>query len=227
MKHAPTRGTALPETALTIGLSLLLVLGSAQMALIGYTQISADGAAFVAAHEQAQNPSINGASEGASVFSAFSSTNFTTPSPQPSLIPYSVTKSVGGFSVVPGLASTYSVTGKDVEYAPDNASATPAPYAFSVNATLLNYCDPHGNCSLPATRTIYLAQGVGTGNGNGANGIFSEWRCHQKYYASLNWPNAYPTGGYNGSIKGTQFDPYSNNSTENAIYGWDSNPKCN
>jgi hypothetical protein len=228
MKHSQARGTALPETALTIGLSLLLVLGAAQMALIGYTQISADGAAFVAAHEQAQNPAINGATEGASVFSAFNNGNFSTPSPQPSLIPFSVSKSVGGFALIPGVASAYTVTGKDVEYAPDSASATPAPYQFSVSATLVNYCDPHGSCSLPnTTYTIYLAQGVGNGNGNGANGIFSEWRCHQKYYASLNWPNSYPTGKYN-AIKGTQFDPYSNNSTENTIYGWDSgNPKCN
>jgi hypothetical protein len=227
MKHARTRGTALPETALTIGLSLLLVLGAAQMAIIGYTQISADGAAFVAAHEQAQNPSINGATEGASVFSAFNSSNFSTPSPQPSIIPFSVSKSVGGFALVPGVAPAYTVTGKDVEYSPDSPGATPAPYQFSVNAALLNYCDPHGNCSLPSNRSIYLAQGVGNGNGNGANGIFSEWRCHQKYYASVKWPtNTFPEG-YN-AIKNSDLDPYNNNSTENTIYGWDSgNPKCN
>jgi hypothetical protein len=230
MKHVRTRGTALPETALTIGLSLLLVLGAAQMALIGYTQISADGAAFVAAHTQAQNPSISGAAEGASVFSQFNSSSFTTPSPLPDLIQYSVSKGVGGFALVPGVASAYGVTGKDVEYSPNATGATPAPYAFSVSATLINYCDPTQPCSLPNnSHTMYLAQGVGNGNGNGANGIFSEWRCHQKYYASLNWPtNTFPEGY--GAIQNTQFDPKWNNSksVENAIYTWDTgNTKCN
>jgi hypothetical protein len=228
MKHASTRGTALPETALTIGLALLVVLGAAQMAIIGYTQISADGAAFIAAHTRAQNPSANGITTATGVFSQFSSSNFSTPSPSPSMIPMSVSKTLPGFSLMPGLASTYTVTGKDVEYAPAGGAATPAPFSFSNNATLLNYCDPHGNCFLPATYTMYLAQGVGNGNGNGANGIFSEWRCHQKYFASVNWPATRPQGGYNNSIKGDKtLDPYTSSSVEGNIYGWDSgNHKC-
>lgn len=227
MKNARTRGAAMAETALTVGLSLLLVLGAAQMALLGYTQISADGAAFIAAHTQAQNPSANGITAATGVFSQFSSSNFSTPSPSPSMQPMTVSKSLSGFSLMPGLASTYTVTGKDVEYSPAGGAATPAPFSFANTATLLNYCDPHGNCTLPSTTyTMYLAQGVGNGNGNGANGIFSEWRCHQRAYAGLNW-GAYPQGGYN-AIKGDKtFDPYTNGSTENTIYGWDSGThKC-
>lgn len=227
MKYVHPRGVALPETALTIGLALLLVLGAAQMALIGYTQISADGAAFIAAHTQAENPTANGVTTATGVFNNFSSSNFSTPSASPSMIPYSVTKSMSGFSLMPGLASSYSVTGKDVEYAPAGGAATPAPFAFSVTATMLNFCNYHGSCSLPSAYSIYLAQGVGNGNGNGANGVFSEWRCHQKYYAQLNWSNmAYP-GSYNG-IKGSNtYDPADPSSTENAIYSWDSgNHKC-
>lgn len=228
MKQRTPRGTALPETALTIGLALLLVLGSAQMAILGYTQISADGAAFIAAHTQSENPSANGVTTATTVFNNFSSSNFSTPSPSPSMIPFSVTKSMSGFSLMPGLASSYSVTGKDVEYSPAGAGATPAPFSFGVTATINNYCgNPHANCFLPSTYSIYLAQGVGNGNGNGSNGIWSEWRCHQQYYAQLNWSTtAYP-GNYNG-IKGSKtYDPFTSNSVENNIYSWDSgNHKC-
>lgn len=227
MKHTHDRGTALPETALTIGLALLLVLGAAQMALLGYTQISADGAAFVAAHTQAQNPGANGKTWASNVFSNISTSDFTNPSPQASLVPMAVTKSVAGFPLMPGLASNYSVSGKDLEYAPDAAGATPAPYEFGATAKLLNYCVSNTtDCDLPSNYTIYLAQGVGNGNGNGSNGIFSEWRCHQKYYAQLNWSQMSYPDGY-AAIQGSKYDPLKNNSLENNIYSWDSGTnKC-
>lgn len=223
MNHRSTRGTALPETALTIGLALLLVLGAAQMTLIGYTQISADGAAFVAAHTQAQNPSANGQTTATSVFSNFDTSNFDNPTPASSMVPMSVTKSIAGFPLMPGLASSYSVTGKDMEYAPDAAGATPAPYEFSATAYLHNYCVSNSaSCSLPSQYQIYLAQGVGNGNGNGSNGIFSEWRCHQQYYAKLNWSQMKYPDGYSAIQGDKTYDPLASNSTENNIYGWDS-----
>ncbi len=43
------RGNAVPETALTMGLVLLLLLGLVKLTLVGYEQSEADGAAFVAA----------------------------------------------------------------------------------------------------------------------------------------------------------------------------------
>jgi hypothetical protein len=43
------RGNAVPETALTMGLVLLLLLGVVKLTLVGYEQAEADGAAFVAA----------------------------------------------------------------------------------------------------------------------------------------------------------------------------------
>lgn len=222
MNYMTTRGTALPETALTIGLALLLVLGAAQMAIIGYTQISADGAAFIAAHTQAQNPAANGETTAHGVFSNVDVSDFGTPAPSPSMLPMTVSKNVTGFALMPGLASSYAITGKDVEYAPNGSGATPAPFAFSVTTeTLLNYCDGRGSCFFPSTYTIYLAQGVGDGNGNGVNGVFSEWRCHQQYFAKVNWPQTRPNG-YN-AIKGDKvLDPYTNSSIEGNIYGWDS-----
>ncbi len=44
-----SRGNAVPETALTMGLVLLVLLGLVKLALVGYEQSEADGAAFVAA----------------------------------------------------------------------------------------------------------------------------------------------------------------------------------
>lgn len=223
MKYTHKLGTALPETALTIGLALLLVLGAAQMALIGYTQISADGAAFVAAHTQAQNPNANGQTTATSVFSAIGSSNFDNPTPAASMVPESVTKSIAGFPLMPGLASSYTVTGKDLEYAPDAAGATPAPYSFGATAYLHNYCVSNtSSCSLPSKYSVYLAQGVGNGNGNGSNGIFSEWRCHQQYYAKLNWAQMSYPDGYSAIAGSKVYDPLTNNSIENSIYSWDS-----
>jgi hypothetical protein len=45
------RGSALPETAITISVVLFLMLGSIRVALLGYLQLSADGAAYLASHE--------------------------------------------------------------------------------------------------------------------------------------------------------------------------------
>jgi hypothetical protein len=227
------RGTALVETALSVGVSLLLVLGAAQMALIGYTQISADGAAFIAAHTVAQNPSANGVNAATQVFTNTESGDYSTPSPGPELDPVLVQKNVAGFSLIPGVASSYNIAGKDLEYAPANVSATPAPFTFSVTAYLYNACNATNCNNLPSNSQIYLAQSVQAGNGNGANGQFAEWRCHQRYFAKLvrDFPNSYPTysgnNGYNAYVKGTQLDLWKNGTDENNVYGWDTgNHKC-
>jgi hypothetical protein len=225
MNARNVRGVALPETALVIGLSMLVILGAAQMTLIGYSQVAADGAAFTAAHARAANPSAaaNGSTAAISVFPQFIASNFTTPSPGTANISQSqVTKSVGGFTLLPGGRATFNVRGADVEYAPAQTSATPAPFTFSVTATLYNYCDPTGNCPVPATPSnvsIWLAQSPGSGNGNGVNGIFSEWQCHQKYYASVNWPGTRPANY--PAIQGGNLDPKNHGSAEDNIYSWD------
>jgi hypothetical protein len=213
------RGTALPETALVIGVSLLVILGAAQMTLIGYSQVGADGAAFVAAHSVAVNPSANGTTTATSVFGQFAAANFTTPSPVPNVIQSQVSKNVGGFTLLAGGRATFNVRGADREYSPAQTSSTPSPFNFGVTATLLNDCDPTGNCTLPSSTSIYLAQAVGTGHGNGVNGLFAEWQCHQKYFASLNWPATRPQNYI--AIKGGNFDVKTQGSTEQNIYSWD------
>ncbi|HTV72784.1 MAG TPA: hypothetical protein VME66_03645 [Candidatus Acidoferrales bacterium] len=52
-KRRLERGDALPETALTISVVLLVFLGLIKLAFVGYEQAQADGAAFVAAHAAA------------------------------------------------------------------------------------------------------------------------------------------------------------------------------
>ena len=46
------------------------------MTLIGYTQVAADGAAFIAAHSLAVNPAANGTTAATSVFGQFVATEF-------------------------------------------------------------------------------------------------------------------------------------------------------
>ncbi|HWT04279.1 MAG TPA: hypothetical protein VN224_00850 [Xanthomonadales bacterium] len=45
------RGAALPETALVLTLMLSLIVGALRIALVGYQQVAADGAAFYHAHQ--------------------------------------------------------------------------------------------------------------------------------------------------------------------------------
>lgn len=224
------RGAAMVETALSVGLSLLLVLGAAQMALIGYTQISADGAAFIAAHTVAQNSSANGTNAATQVFSNMEADDFSSPSPAPVLDPVLVQKNVAGFALIPGVASSYQIAGKDLEYAPANAGSTPWGFQFGIKAYLYNVCST-SDCPLPSNFQIYLAQSVQSGNGNGANGQFAEWRCHQRYLAKIghDFPNSYPSyngNGYTAYVQGTQLDAFKNNTDENSVYGWDTGKKC-
>lgn len=45
------RGVAIPETALVVGLFLMILYGVVEYAIIGYEQVSADGATFIGAHD--------------------------------------------------------------------------------------------------------------------------------------------------------------------------------
>jgi hypothetical protein len=209
------RGTALPETALVIGIALMLILGAVQATVMGYSQVSADGAAFVAAHTAAIDPSANSSSAASTAYPDFSADALAVSSPAPNLRQATIAKAVDGFFMVPGLASSYQLSGADVEFAPLAAANTPQTFSFSVDALLNNYCPDSGTCT---PRQIYLAQNVDTqANGNGWNGPFAEWRCHQQYYASLNWPQQRPLGG----LQRTAYDPEWNKSAEYPIYSWD------
>lgn len=57
------RGAALPETALTLSLLLLVVIGGIRVAIVGYEQVSVDGAAFFNAHEIGLKQTYPGAAQ--------------------------------------------------------------------------------------------------------------------------------------------------------------------
>ena len=55
------RGAALPETALVLTLLLMVLMGAIRVSVIGYQQVSADGAAFFNAHETGLKQTYPGA----------------------------------------------------------------------------------------------------------------------------------------------------------------------
>lgn len=201
---------------------LLLLFGSVQLAIIGFYQSMSDGAAFVAAH--AQSLSGSGPQVAATVFPQVKSSDVTITNPTTSTVEAAVAKSTLGLLLVPGAATSVDVNGADIEPQISTVFATPAPYQFSVTSNLTNWCANEwrgATCSTfpsPTTYAVYLAQTVNNqGNGQGWNGPFAEWRCHQQYFASVNFPNALPTPGATWDVTNKQ-------SPENPIYSWDPNP---
>lgn len=135
--------------------------------------------------------------------------------------------------MLPGAAGSTTVTGEHIEPMASQGAVT-TPFAFSVPpATLPNYF-PQGDVdddatSYAANYTIYLAQNLGTGNGNGWNGQFAEWRDHAQCFAKVNFPGAFSdtqtgTQGshYTVDPKTNPWSNFSSNSVESTIYGWDS-----
>lgn len=221
MRHS--RGAALVETALSISLVLLLVLGAGQMALIGYNQVSADGAAFIASHTAAADPSASPASIAHKVFNTISTSEIVA-TPSPGAVAYSVSKSVSGFSLLPGFASSYAIGGGDLELAPSPPPSTGPSYSIGFTATLYNYCVPGEECSYPSTHSMYLAQTLIPG-GNGVNGQFQEWGCHAGYFDALegDFPSAMPDRPI---TSGSALDMTTPGTDEYKIYSWDSGTSC-
>jgi hypothetical protein len=206
------------ETALVIGMALLIILGAAQLAILSMTQISADGGAFLAAHMLAANPSASPLPTVQKVFPNVGSNNLSASNAGPNLEQASVTASAGGFTL-PGVPTSFSITGSDLEIAPTSSSPSAQTYTFGVTAQLLNYCPINASCSFPNVRSIYIAHTLSTG-GNGANGQFSEWFCHSGYLSSISFPASRPTPG-------PKWDPLSTSSdAEHAIYSWDTGTPC-
>lgn len=207
----------MPETALFISLALALILGAAQITLLGLSQLSADGAAFLAAHTVASNPNADPSKVVPSLFPQIHADNIVTSTPSPNSVQSLITKNVSALNVIPGAPSQIQISASDLELQPASASATPAPFSIQITATLKNYCPVGAGCAFPSRYSMYIAQQPSTG-GHGVNGQWSEWICHDGYYGSLKFPASRPTRG----VSGSQYDPNKNNTAENAIYSWDS-----
>lgn len=136
---------------------------------------------------------------------------------------YSVSQSVPGFSLIPGLASTYTIGGGDTELAPSPPPSTGPTFSIGFTSVLYNYCVPGNVCSFPSNHSMYVAQTLIQG-GNGVNGQFQEWGCHGGYFDGL--LSAFPSTMPPSIISGSALDMTTRGTTEYTIYSWDSGTPC-
>ena len=132
------RGTALVETAFVMSIVLMILFGSIQLSVLAYTQISQDGAAFVASRTYAQDPAAGTAGAATAAHTVFSHV------PAAAIV---VTPSASAVSVVvTGTSTGLPVAGSPATFAVNahvnepRGAATPGPsataYPFSATATL-------------------------------------------------------------------------------------------
>ncbi|MDQ2872649.1 MAG: hypothetical protein M3R35_05940 [Candidatus Eremiobacteraeota bacterium] len=207
-----------------LSVALMMMLGALQIGLYGFGQISADGAAFVAANAAA-NGATSPVSLASSVFPGIAANSISVSTPRPGVVIGQASTTMPGLAFVPGMPNMLKIAGADIEpYTPTSQGATPPPYSFAVNANLNDYCPANSSCSTyPATHCMYLAQAIDY-SGNGKNGRFSEWYYHASTFASVNFPTSRPNG-YT-AIAGSNLDPNQSGSVENTIYGWDAGTTC-
>ncbi|GAC1656912.1 MAG: hypothetical protein NVS9B12_08770 [Vulcanimicrobiaceae bacterium] len=211
------RANALPETALSLSLVLMLLYGSIQVALYGFGQVSADGAAFVAANAVTNNSSAPAAA-AAAIFPGIAQSNISTSTSQPNVVVAQASTKMPGLPFVPGMPGTLQISGADIE-AYTGGSKTPINFAFASNANLNNYCPYQHTCVFPSTYAVHLAQNLDY-SGNGKNGVFEEWYCHVNTYGSVSFPAQRPAPS-------ASWDPSNPGSgAEYTIYQWDSGASC-
>jgi hypothetical protein len=247
MTYRTLRGNALPETALTLSLVLLVFLGLIELAMIGFVQAEADGAAFVAAHAAAMANSASaqatrGAAHAGGIFSFIPSGNISVTTGT-SGGPNGTGEVVGSsFRLTAGLFSGSNVTLRSHVVEP----VVSAPYdPSSSNLTIVQALLPNCISVNPATpncsQSVALA---GFDPGNTTN-PYHNFDCHATYYKALTngtngttrgatpWPQNYQVGT-NGSINwpavrasGIYLDSAGNLGTALApIYNWDSGTPC-
>lgn len=229
------RGTALAETALVVGMALLVLFNSLQLALLGFYQVHADAAAFLTARVQSLSDSTTAQSTLASALPPGLSAAPTLTMPNGQSLSQA-RHDWQGLVLVPGAPGSTPVYGDAMEPTTSQSAVT-TPFSFSAPAaTLPNYFPQQdvddARIVYPQPYTsLYLAQNLGTSNGNGWNGAFTEWQDHAQCYAKVNFPNSYAATQTSTTASGYVVDPktnpwsnFPNNSVEATIYGWDGNP---
>ncbi len=224
------RGVAIPETALMIGFTMLVLFAAVRLALVAYLQTQTDGSAYIAAHTVGQNPQSSLAADQTyaakvvqSVFPhvAASGLGLATTA---GTVSGSAVQTADGLPL-PGAPSTIALTSHTIEPIAQATPGTVAPFTFAAAALLSNYCRTPGQayqsptlCAAQQTYQIYVAQNMSAqGNGQqGVNGRFTEWLCHSNYYSSVGFPSQRPQGGTNSA-----WDPNNHQSSEYPIYQWD------
>lgn len=213
------RGTALAESALVVGLALLIVFNGLQLALFGFYQLHTDAVAFTAARYVSEG----GTQAGYTALNYPPAvTTLSAPAPTGGTAQATATQTLAGLLMLPGAAATVTVQGEDRE-AVAAAAAGKAP-AFSIsesNTGLTNFYNG-ASATGQSARAICLAHSILlNGNGNGGNGAFKIFQDHANAFAALTQGNGFPT-----SVPATP-DPAWDitnkkfNSYEATIYGWD------
>lgn len=225
------RGSALAETALVVGVALLVLFNSLELGILGFYQVHTDAAAFMTARVQALADSATALSDVTSLPPDVSmQASLTVSGTQSQSV---VTESWQGLLGFPNAAGSTSVTGEYIEPMATQSSVT-SPFAFSVPSAVLPNYYPQGDVNdatvpySPAYTSVYIAQNFGTSQGQGWNGQYGEWRDHAQCYAKINFPNSYAStqsGTVNGVYvvdpKTNPWSNFPNNSEEATIYGWD------
>jgi hypothetical protein len=207
------------ETALTIGIVMIVLFATVQFGVLGFTQAADDGAAFVAAHTYAQNPALGtsyAVTTATGVFDKVPAAAIAVTT-QSGIVTARASATGGGISV-PGAPATVALTSSATERIPVEHQA--AQGAFSVSGTLSNYRNASGLAN-PA-HPLVIAQTQGTGHG--VHGRFAEWFCRQGVYGGISFPAQRPIGAAAGP--NTLWDPSWHSSPLAAIYAWDTGTTC-
>lgn len=253
MQRRDARGNALPETVLVLGLFFLLMFGSLNLAFLGYNQMRADGATYIAARAAAANPSTAPSAAASAVAAVF---------PDVSASAVAVTQ-VGSLVQAtyawtsPGLillgdkgTGNFNVFSREVETTfGSNASlgsAVGSQYPYTVGSSglvpLNNYGSTH-NVWLAQTITV-ISSGCNSGNigassskiGTSTTSCYSaaEFSAHCEAYANLKFTNTDKTIPTTYSTKNAReveltshtadWNPSVSKSNNSVIYGWDSSP---
>jgi hypothetical protein len=218
------RGTALAETALVVSFSLVIVLNGFELALIGFNQLHADAAAFVAARVQAlSGSSATATSTTNSALPPATSIALSSPSGFSQAI---ATRTSPGLIMIPGLSGSFTLRGEQLEPLPP--AVTSPIFDFSApNTSIVNYYPQAtvGSGAAPSTRAVSLAQAIDAAT---TADVFHRWRDHQRCLASINFPASY--GSTQTAVAGSTYtvDPNTNpwatfpsGSAESQVYGWD------
>jgi hypothetical protein len=229
-----------------LSLVLLVFLGMIEIAMVGFVQAQADGAAFVAAHAAAMAPdaptqSTRGAAHAGGIFSFVPSGNISV-TPGTAGGPNGTGEVVGNsFQLTSGLFSGSSVTLRSHVVEP----VVSAPYSPAApNLTIVSALLPNCLNANPATPSCSQSLGLATYDPSNSD-PYHNYDCHATYYEALTngtngttvgatpWPEDYQPGT-NGSINwpsvrasGIYLDASGNlGSALTPMYSWDTGAPC-
>jgi Flp pilus assembly protein TadG len=241
------RGAALPETALVMGLFFLLLFGSLNMAFLGFNQMQADGATYVAARAAAANPSSAPSAAASAVAAVFpkipagavvvtqvgSMMQATYTGTSPGLILLG-NKGTGNFNVYSREAEL--AVGASGSIGTAVGSTFPYSVGSSGYVALNNYGSTY-NIWLAQTIKIIAAGGCHNG-GLGTKSATtcydaSEFAAHCEAIADIKFTTAdgtIPTKTASGNAREKEillpanWDPAHAGSKNSIVYGWDASP---